>query len=184
VPNVGSVQSGNGASTTPKVGFWPAASTALGITSYPEVDDLVKTYQQMIKNGWHSPTVPALSALPVNLLGLDKELRARGVTSPMDFANWIAADAKASPEHKTIGGANVHVSNFAYVGDPKKKSTWKLPIHDAKHAQLALDMVSKTQGIPEDKKAGVLSKIKKKAKAFGIGNKTTPKQKAWKAASV
>lgn len=69
---------------------------------------------------------------------------------------------------KTVDGKNLPKSKFAYVGDAEKTETWKLPIHDADHARNALARFSQTEGIPEEKKAGVLRKIKNAAKKFGI----------------
>ena len=69
---------------------------------------------------------------------------------------------------KKVGGKNLTKDKFAFVGDPQDTSTWKLPIHDAAHARNALARFNQTQGIPADKKAGVLRKIKAAAKKFGI----------------
>lgn len=69
---------------------------------------------------------------------------------------------------KSVDGKNLPASAFAYVGDPEKTETWKLPIHDANHARNALARFNQTQGIPAAEKAGVLKKIKAAAKKFGI----------------
>lgn len=69
---------------------------------------------------------------------------------------------------KRVGGKDLPASKFAFVGDPEKTETWKLPIHDADHVRNALARFNQTKGIPEEKKDGVLAKIKAAAKKFGI----------------
>ncbi len=65
-------------------------------------------------------------------------------------------------------------SAFAYVGDPDKTGTWKLPIKFSteektkSHIQNALARFSQTKGIPDSDKPKVLAKIKAAAKAHGI----------------
>src|SRR5579863_6629646 len=69
---------------------------------------------------------------------------------------------------KKKAGQELTKDDFAYVGDPDDKSTWKLPIHDKAHAQNALARFGQTQGIPADKKDAVHAKIVAAAKKFGI----------------
>ena len=69
---------------------------------------------------------------------------------------------------KRVAGKDLSAKSFAYVGDPDKTETWKLPIMDAAHVRNALARFGQTQGIPADKKAGVLAKIHAAAKRFGI----------------
>lgn len=69
---------------------------------------------------------------------------------------------------KTVGGKHLPSSAFAYVGDPEKTETWKLPIHDADHVRNALARFNQTQGIPASAKAKVHAKIVAAAKKFGI----------------
>lgn len=76
--------------------------------------------------------------------------------------------AKGKQRTKTVGGKKLASDKFAFVGDPEKTETWKLPIHDADHVRNALARFNQTEGIPADQKAGVWRKIKKAAKAFGI----------------
>jgi HK97 family phage prohead protease len=82
--------------------------------------------------------------------------------------------AKAA-KTKRVDGMDLTASCFAYVGDPDKTETWKLPIrfpgNDAKtksHIRNALARFSQTQGIPDTERASVLAKIKRAAKAAGI----------------
>jgi hypothetical protein len=76
----------------------------------------------------------------------------------------VAGGAKT----KRVGGKDLGPESFAYVGDKEETATWKLPIHDASHVRNALARLNQTQGIPEDKKAGVRSKIIRAAKRFDI----------------
>jgi HK97 family phage prohead protease len=68
---------------------------------------------------------------------------------------------------KRVAGKDLTAKSFAYVGDPDKTETWKLPIHDASHVRNALARFSSTD-LPADAKAGVLRKIHAAAKKFGI----------------
>ncbi len=69
---------------------------------------------------------------------------------------------------KTVGGKHLPMSAFAFVGDPERTETWKLPIHDEAHVKNALARFGQTQGIPAGKKASVFAKIKAAAKKFNI----------------
>lgn len=69
---------------------------------------------------------------------------------------------------KLVDGKNLTASQFAYVGDPTKTETWKLPVHDKAHAQNALARFDQTDGIPAGDKAKVLAKIKAAAVKFGV----------------
>ena len=68
---------------------------------------------------------------------------------------------------KTVSGSSLPKSAFAFVGDAKDTSTWKLPVHDKAHADNAAARLNQTSGIPDDKKAAVESKIKSAQKKFG-----------------
>lgn len=76
---------------------------------------------------------------------------------------------------KRVAGVDLPASCFAYVGDPEKTGTWKLPINfpgdDEKtktHIRNALSRFSSTQGIPDDEKDKVKAKIVAAAKKHGI----------------
>lgn len=88
----------------------------------------------------------------------DAALKAAGVE--------IRADGKVRT--KRVGGKNLTKDKFAFVGDPERTETWKLPIHDAVHVRNALARFNQTQDIPAAKKAGVYRKIVAAAKKFGI----------------
>jgi HK97 family phage prohead protease len=78
------------------------------------------------------------------------------------------AENKKKVRTKRVAGKNLTKSAFAYVGDPERTETWKLPIHDASHVRNALARFNQTKGIPADKKAAVYRKIVAAAKKFGI----------------
>lgn len=82
----------------------------------------------------------------------------------------VVAEARADGKvrTKTVGGKALTKDKFAFVGDPERTETWKLPIHDAGHVRNALARFGQTQDIPADKKPGVLRKIKAAASKFGI----------------
>ena len=138
---------------------------------------------------------PCLKIATFDLVKADgsQELRKfaeEGTTMPPEVATAAAPfdmDALESRFRKVIGdlmqkeaktkkkaGEDLTADCFAYVGDKNDPSTWKLPIKfstDAKtksHIRNALARFSQTQGIPEDKKAGVKAKIEAAAKKHGI----------------
>jgi HK97 family phage prohead protease len=80
----------------------------------------------------------------------------------------VMADGSAVEIEETERAALTAESAFAFVGDPDKTETWKLPVHDEEHARNALARFNQTQGIPAAKKAGVYRKIVAAAKKFGI----------------
>lgn len=67
----------------------------------------------------------------------------------------------------SVGGDQVAREHFLYVGDPDKKDTWKLPVHDKNHAQNALARFNQAE-LPADKKHEVAAKLVRAAKKFGI----------------
>lgn len=76
---------------------------------------------------------------------------------------------------KKVAGIELPASSFAYVGDEKDTSTWKLPIHfpgDAaktvNHIKNALARFPDTKGIPASDSSAVWHKIVGAAKAHGI----------------
>ena len=84
-------------------------------------------------------------------------------------------------ETKSVGGTQHPASDFAYVPDSTKPSTWKLPIFDASHAAAAKAALSsggfrgqKVQ-IPSSALPGVRRKVNAANKKFGqsaIGDKS------------
>lgn len=76
------------------------------------------------------------------------------------------ADKKART--KRVGDKDLTKDKFAFVGDPTRTETWKLPIHDEAHVRNALARFNQTEGIPADKKAGVWRKIVAAAHKYDI----------------
>jgi len=84
-------------------------------------------------------------------------------------------EIKATKKTKRVDGVDLTADCFAYVGDPEKTDTWKLPIKfpgdDEKtksHIRNALVRFDQTQGIPDGERAKVLAKIHAAAKKHGI----------------
>jgi hypothetical protein len=95
-------------------------------------------------------------------------VRADGSHELRKFAKVQESEVQKEGKTKRVSGKDLHSSDFAYVGDPEKTETWKLPIHDAAHVRNALARFDQTQGIPADEKAKVKAKIDRAAKKFGI----------------
>jgi uncharacterized protein len=83
--------------------------------------------------------------------------------------------AKSGAKTKRVDGVDLPSHCFAYVGDPEKTDTWKLPIDfpgdEAKtksHIRNALARIGQTKGIPAGEKPKVEAKIHAAAKAHGI----------------
>lgn len=82
----------------------------------------------------------------------------------------MAKEAKT----KRVDGEDLEDSAFAYVGDPEKPDTWKLPIKFSdeektkSHIRNALARFDQTEGIPDGEKARVKAKIVAAAKDHGI----------------
>jgi len=80
----------------------------------------------------------------------------------------------AKKKTKRVAGEDLPQSAFAYVGDPDKTETWKLPIKfssEAKsksHVRNALARFNQTQGIPASEKGKVRAKIVSAARKYGI----------------
>lgn len=94
----------------------------------------------------------------------------------VEMRKFLAKDAKT----KRVDGEDLTASAFAYVGDPEKTDTWKLPIKFSDeektktHIRNALARFDQTEGIPEGEKAKVKAKIEAAAKEHGIDvGKTT-----------
>lgn len=86
----------------------------------------------------------------------------------------IVTGAKADSKTKRVAGEDLSASAFAYVGDPDKTETWKLPIKFStdektkRHILNALARFGQTQGIPESERAAVLARIRRAAQEHGI----------------
>lgn len=108
------------------------------------------------------------------------EASIKEMTNGQPYVAGQADDSKQDPDlnkdkkTKSVSGENLTSSAFAYVGDPEKTETWKLPIHfssDAKsksHIRNALARFSQTEGIPSGERSKVLGRIKAAARKHGI----------------
>jgi hypothetical protein len=101
--------------------------------------------------------------------------KANALRSEIDSAE-VRVDDAGMTLTKTVGGKSLPKSAFAFVGDSKDTSTWKLPVHDKAHADNAAARLNQTAGIPDDKKAAVESKIKAAQKKHG----ETPDDRAFR----
>jgi len=103
-----------------------------------------------------------------------ESVKINGSTSIVKFQKHKEAPVTKEKRTKRVAGEDLDASAFAYVGDPEKTETWKLPIKfssDAKtkrHIRNALARFEQTKGIPADKKAEVKAKIEAAAKEHGI----------------
>jgi Escherichia/Staphylococcus phage prohead protease len=86
-----------------------------------------------------------------------------------------SARDKKKKKTKRVDGVDLTADCFAYVGDPDKTATWKLPIKfpgdedkTKSHIRNALARFNQTKGIPADKKDAVWNKIVAAAKKYGI----------------
>jgi hypothetical protein len=86
----------------------------------------------------------------------------------------LAQVRKANAKTKRVAGEDLTAECFAYVGDPEKTDTWKLPIKfsseakSKRHIRNALARFDQTKGIPDDEKEKVKAKIVAAAKEHGI----------------
>ncbi|MDE2101874.1 MAG: hypothetical protein KGL39_31805 [Patescibacteria group bacterium] len=83
---------------------------------------------------------------------------------------------------KRVAGEDLPASAFAYVGDPEKTDTWKLPIKFSdeektkRHIRNALARFGQTEDIPESEKPKVKAKILAAARKHGIDVKAEGKK--------
>ena len=80
---------------------------------------------------------------------------------------------------KVVDGKNLPASSFAYVPDPDKPSTWKLPIHDARHvgaavAALGAGFRGQKVQIPQGDRAKVKAKVRAAWRKFHSGDEEIP----------
>lgn len=92
--------------------------------------------------------------------------KANALRSEIDSAE-VRADGSDKVRTKTVAGKQLTQGAFAFVGDPKDTSTWKLPVHDKSHADNAAARLNQTNDIPADKKPAVEAKIKAAQKKYG-----------------
>lgn len=114
-----------------------------------------------------------------------EHVKANGSSEILKFHKKTEA---AVAKTKRVAGEDLEASAFAYVGDPEKTDTWKLPIKfstEAKtkrHIRNALARFEQTKGIPEGEKEKVKAKIEAAAKDHSIdGNKSVQVRELLKA---
>jgi len=114
-----------------------------------------------------------------------ESVKSNGSCEIVKFQKKTEAVVAKDKKTKRVAGEDLESSAFAYVGDPDKTETWKLPIkfsNDEKtkrHIRNALARFEQTKGIPEDKKEEVKAKIHAAATAHGI-DVTEPSAKSAK----
>jgi rubrerythrin/phage I-like protein len=97
------------------------------------------------------------------------QLAANHITKSIERIGQIgmADRLQTEPGYASVGGEPVHRSNFLYVGDPDKKETWALPVHDDSHIRNALARFNQTH-LPADQKSAIAKKLVRLAKKRGI----------------
>jgi hypothetical protein len=100
-----------------------------------------------------------------------EHVKANGSTEILKFQKKENIVSKT----KTVAGVALPSHCFAYVGDPEKTDTWKLPIEfpgdkkkSQRHIRNALARFEQTKGIPEGEKDKVKAKIEAAARSHGI----------------
>ncbi len=86
-----------------------------------------------------------------------------------------AARAAKKDRTKRVADVDLSADSFAYVGDPERTETWKLPIEfpgdeekTKRHIRNALARFNQTQGIPASERRKVKKRILAAAKKHGI----------------
>jgi hypothetical protein len=134
------------------------------------VDKVVAAYLSDIKTGTHKAVIPWGTPMPATRMLFAGELRARGVQSPADFFLWAEAN-----KSKKVSNDPVGMEDFAHVGNPKDKASWKLPIHDKKHVRNAMVKFDQTE-LPSGAKTKAAHKIVKRAKSMGVDTSNFEKE--------
>lgn len=132
-----------------------------------------------------TPVVDRVASLQKTLSLLKAETSSieasiKEMTAGQPYIDGRASETRQAPDlnkekkTKRVAGEDLTAGAFAYVGDPEKTETWKLPIRfssDAKsksHIRNALARFNQTQGIPSGERAKVLGRIKSAARKHGI----------------
>ena len=134
-----------------------ATLTSGALTNHPFLEELPAIQLSEAKSTGKQIVVPVIDGAKIKVK----------VDAKHDDDTTLASDTTGDPDHATVSGEKVHRSDFAYVGDPKDKSTWKLPVHDKGHAENALARFNQAD-IPADKKTSVAKKLVSAAKKHGI----------------
>jgi hypothetical protein len=160
----------------------------VGPVTYPANDNATAAIRSMFPGGLSPEFRSRMTELRNQFCKCGCDECAEGMCSECsdpdcDDPHCEGEDGERSAKHpheargktKKVDGVDLASDCFAYVGDPDKTSTWKLPIKfpgdDEKtksHIRNALARFDQTEGIPADEKPKVLAKIKAAAKANGI----------------
>lgn len=110
----------------------------------------------------------SLVDLPANPSATFQVIKSDGTSEERNFM-------EKEQKTKRVDGVDLPPSSFAYVGDPSRPDTWKLPIEfpgdeekTKSHIRNALARFNQTEGIPEDERAKVKAKILAAAERHGI----------------
>ena len=111
------------------------------------------------------PSIALRSATPTNkpvLTILPRLMLEKGValeqSTPLDLVRFSEVDF-VELATKAVGGEAHPASDFAYVPDPTKPSTWKFPIFDKSHVANAAARANQSD-IPEEDIGAVKKKIR------------------------
>lgn len=133
----------------------------------PRTKKQIRVWRELRLVEYSVVVVPA--NLEAYVTAVKSHFDARNATSSLQLeAPQHMADLEIKKLTASVDGKEHPASDFAFVPDPEKPSTWKLPIFDASHVRNALARFNQTEGIPEDEKPKVLARIHAAAKKFGI----------------
>jgi hypothetical protein len=94
------------------------------------------------------------------------ELRKAAGHAPAAPAKTDPAGPQLVKKTKQFGGKDLEANNFAYVADPEKPETWKLPLCSKAAVRQALASYKKS--VPDNEKTRVYGKILSLAKTHGV----------------
>lgn len=129
----------------------------------------------------------SLVDLPANPSATFSVIKADGSTQEVGFIqerNSAMKEEAAKERTKRVDGEDLPESAFAYVGDPERTETWKLPIKFSteektkSHIRNALARFDQTEGIPASERAKVKAKIVAAAHSHGIDVEEEKKEAA------
>jgi hypothetical protein len=147
------------------------------IRNWANIMEAVSMYLDYIRTSNKQPMRPSFYPNPVAYgTKMQNALGAKGI-DVWDFARWSAAEQEKEPKTKE----GLPPSAYAYVGDRQDLSTWHLPLNTPGRAKNALARINQVKGIPVEKKAAVLKRVRRAAAKHGaeVSEKPTSGQKQW-----
>jgi hypothetical protein len=130
--------------------------------AFLNVDKVVAAYLADIKNGYHSPILPPAAPIPNVRMMFGREVRARGVQSPADFMQWVAAN-----KHRDLSASEA-TDSADWAHAPGTDTTkWKLPMHNKTAVRNSMANFH-TSGVPESGKPAAANKLATRAKSMGL----------------